>query len=314
MEKITITVLDTATVFDGPEHIYRYDLPGSGIVSGWALTAVSDQIKTIAGDHWPDIEVVISGEDPAVEMLTRTLLNKGLAAYPAEAIAQAEAPVEITRPTKGRNRTRSWRPSLFHAAIAVVIISVIGVSWWGLEAESTPQQKATSMPQSHDGLDSSQKSLSAVPAKPAENHGAAGAAGAAGKIVEHDRIRVQLPSDFTMAPREDGKLVAVGRDPNLRILIAVDPIYGVSPEAVRREVELMVSRDPALSPLASENLRGQTQTIDYHEDPGDGSNVRWVSWVEQEHQFSVGCHSRFEITVPHRATCRMAVDSVGLKN
>ena len=29
---ITVTILDAATIFEGPETVYRYDLPGTGIV------------------------------------------------------------------------------------------------------------------------------------------------------------------------------------------------------------------------------------------------------------------------------------------
>ena len=42
---LTITVLDTATIFEGPEAIYRYDLPGTAIVEGSALSGVIDQVK-----------------------------------------------------------------------------------------------------------------------------------------------------------------------------------------------------------------------------------------------------------------------------
>ena len=37
---LTITVLDTATIFEGPESVYRYDLPGTAVVEGWALAGV----------------------------------------------------------------------------------------------------------------------------------------------------------------------------------------------------------------------------------------------------------------------------------
>ena len=39
---ITVTILDAATIFEGPETVYRYDLPGTGIVEGWALGQVMD--------------------------------------------------------------------------------------------------------------------------------------------------------------------------------------------------------------------------------------------------------------------------------
>ena len=36
-EPITVTILDAATIFEGPETVYRYDLPGTGIVEGLSL-------------------------------------------------------------------------------------------------------------------------------------------------------------------------------------------------------------------------------------------------------------------------------------
>ena len=34
---LTVTVLDAATIYEGPETVYRYDLPGTGIVDGLSL-------------------------------------------------------------------------------------------------------------------------------------------------------------------------------------------------------------------------------------------------------------------------------------
>ena len=68
---ITVTILDAATIFEGPETVYRYDLPGTGIVEGWALGQVMDQISKMAGPSWPDVEACVvadsSGTDIAQE-------------------------------------------------------------------------------------------------------------------------------------------------------------------------------------------------------------------------------------------------------
>lgn len=312
-EPIQITVLDSATIFDGPQHIYRYDLPGSGIVAGWAVSAVVDQIKTIAGNQWPDIEVAIKGDDRAVEMLTRTLLNKGIGAYPMSVVEEARdrEELEIVRPTRGKKHGAAGRITPFHGVVAAVILTVVALSWWGLGSapEATTAARVSTFP---SPVSTSPESPPSVAGKSPGS--VTPTPGPVGVLVEFDRIRMHLPPDFTLAPRADGKLVAMGPDPNLRILVAVDPIHGVEPAAVNKEVELMVARDTALSPMASEKLRGETKTVDYHENPGDGSNVHWVTWVEHGHQFSIGCHSRREITLPHRAVCRMAAESVQLKN
>ena len=56
---ITVTILDAATIFEGPDSVYRYDLPGTGIVEGWALGQVMDQISKLAGPSWPDVEACV---------------------------------------------------------------------------------------------------------------------------------------------------------------------------------------------------------------------------------------------------------------
>ncbi|MDU6593215.1 MAG: type VII secretion-associated protein, partial [Corynebacterium sp.] len=71
---ITVTILDAVTIFEGPDSVYRYDLPGTGIVEGWALGQVMDQISKLAGPSWPDVEACVvadsSGTDIAQEATT----------------------------------------------------------------------------------------------------------------------------------------------------------------------------------------------------------------------------------------------------
>jgi hypothetical protein len=89
----------------------------------------------------------------------------------------------------------------------------------------------------------------------------------------------------------------------------------VDPAAVRREVEEMVEHDPQLTAQSDEQMRGpEIVTQTYREDPGDGSSVLWVTWVQQNNQVSVGCHSKTNATIPQKAACRMAVETLQLKN
>ena len=86
LSSVKVTVLDSATLFEGIDTIYRYDLPGTGVEEGWAVNAVIDQIRDMYGAVWPDVEVVIDGSEAATDMLSRTLLNKGVTAYSIEAL------------------------------------------------------------------------------------------------------------------------------------------------------------------------------------------------------------------------------------
>lgn len=49
LSSVKITVLDSATLFEGIDTIYRYDLPGTGVEEGWAVNAVIDQIRDMYG-------------------------------------------------------------------------------------------------------------------------------------------------------------------------------------------------------------------------------------------------------------------------
>lgn len=292
MQRITVTVLENATIFEAEEQVHRYDLPCSGILAGWAVAAVVEQIKVIADGRWPDIEVAISGNDRAVEVLSRTLLNKGVAAYDAEALEEDDADefLPLTRPTSGKTKIALPRPNMLHIAVGVVIMLVLGVSWWGIDVTSQPIAKGQ-------------------PVQEPEQH----SANDAGIVVEFDRVRVKLPVGYRLGPREDGLLVATGQDPELRILIAIDPVYGVDAGVVRTEIAAMVAEDPSLTEQPSRNLRPAEPTVEYQEQPGDGSTVHWVAWVAKEHQFSVGCHSKAAVSASQRGACKMAVESLDFK-
>ena len=67
---ITVTVMDAATIFEGPETVYRYDLAGTGVVEGKALGHVMDQIAKIAGSAWPDVDVSVIA-DPSGTAVSR---------------------------------------------------------------------------------------------------------------------------------------------------------------------------------------------------------------------------------------------------
>ena len=321
---LTITVLDTATIFEGPDTVYRYDLPGTGIIDGWALQAVVDQAKEICSLHWPDVEIIVDAPEAATEVLTRTFLNKGVAAYPTEALRETTLPgadddggeVTITRPTEsaGRGRHRLGRHSWFHPfqlVIAAVVLTIAGLSWWLVGGQSPPQEAA----------EETAAASAPTPAKTAPETTATTAATTAAStsrepeppttVLELAGLSVATPEGFRLEDR-DGGLVAVGEDPALRIHLAADPVYSVPADAVLAQIAAMVDTDPTLHPLDPERRAQGDETTRYREVPGDGSEVTWSTWIEDGHQLSVGCQTRQEPTIPQAAACRMALDSLRL--
>lgn len=191
---ITVTVMDAATIFEGPETVYRYDLAGTGIVEGKSLGHVMDQIAKIAGSAWPDVDVSVIA-DPSGTAISReavTIVKRQLdvagarlrqqdvphapestpargtesvAGTPESApTAQMDIPMERpeavpetgaepragaatgtgARAGKGQETGTRWGDKLrgwigaidmFHVAIVVVILAVIGASWWAMGGE-----------------------------------------------------------------------------------------------------------------------------------------------------------------------------------
>lgn len=309
---LTITVLDTATIFEGPDTVYRYDLPGTGVTEGWALAAVIDQARELCSLHWPDVEIIIDADESGTEILTRTLLNKGVAAYPTEALRETPLPedpgdeeIEIRRPTgNGRHRFTGTGLGLrpLHLVIPVVVVLLGGLGWWALGDPPPPGGADTAADSVTGGADPAAEPTDPEPAAPAPTE----------VVLEHEHLRLLAPTGFRIDDT-DGALLATGDDPGLRIHLAADPVHGVPDEAVHREIEAMTDHDPTLDGLRHDPAEaGDRMVLRYRELPGDGSEVDWATWIDAGHQISVGCHTRTTPTLPQKAACRMAVDSLSL--
>lgn len=318
---LTITVLESATIFEGPDTVYRYDLPGTGVIDGWALAAVIDQAKELCSIDWPDVEVIVDADDPTTEVLTRTLLNKGVAAYPSEILHETPLPepdgeVPVIRPTErsGRHRLRAGiRP--FPLLVGAVVVAILGLSWWVVGGQAGPGAEPPAA-----GAAGPETPSGAVPTEPGgvpveetdeKADSATGEPEPPRAVLEHELLRVVAPAGFHLEDRGDG-LLATGEDPALRIHLAADPVYSVPVEEVKAQIHAMIAADATLHPLDPERAARGLQVIRYRELPGDGSEVIWSTWVEHGHQLSVGCHTRGAPTIPQQAACRMALDSVEL--
>lgn len=359
---LAITVLDAATIYEGPETIYRYDLPGTGITEGWALEAVLDQAEKVCGAEWPDISVDVvadpSGTEVSVEavsILRRQLAGAGATVQepeplpPSVSVAASAAPsssrlvvgtqhedlgdedaatAELSRPARrGRSHRAAesrWSALLggidpFYIAIAVMVLVVAGVSWWAVGrkdaavAASTPDQTAegASAASGTSGT-ASNPDTEAQPEGPAEGAGAEETGSRqlrpGQQAIDVEGMSLVLPQGFRTSV-EDGLVTAAGEDPNLRILLAADPLFNVPVDALFTEIKEQIESDPALRHPVEDSGR-----LTYTEDPGDGSRVTWMMWEDKGHQMSVGCHTKFEPNVVQKAACRMAAESLVKKD
>ena len=373
---ITVTVMDAATIFEGPETVYRYDLAGTGIVEGKALGHVMDQIAKIAGSAWPDVDVSVIA-DPSGTAISReavTIVKRQLdvagarlrqqdvphapestlargtesvAGTPESApTAQMDIPMERpeavpetgaepragaatgtgARAGKGQETGTRWGDKLrgwigaidmFHVAIVVVILAVIGASWWAMGANASNDEDEGEAGTIAGGTTTASGTES-VPTDESgggseDNADAPGDAGGDGglnpgeKRLDIEGLSVVLPTGF-QATVEEGLVTATGEDPDLRILLAADSLFNVPARALFEEIKAQVDKDPELRDVSEDAGR-----LHYVEDPGDGSVVEWTIWEDTGHHMSVGCHTRHNANAVQKAACRMATESLSKK-
>lgn len=351
---LTITVLDTATIFEGNESIFRYDLPGSGVVEGWALAGVIEQAAKLAGPAWPGVDVTVVADATggavsavsaeAVEVIVRHLRMSGVtgvrggetetvvsprmrpaatdsrvaAAEGADGLADAAASPRPSRlGTWGSRRGGSFgrwgkKAPIMVAAGMVAVIAVGGIILW---PSARPFEPASSEVSASLGVEAGRvgktsQALAAPKASllPGESVVAAAPANAGEREhIEAGGMSLELPRGFHWS-EESGLYTATGADPSLRILFAADPLYSVPADVLLTELRVQIDSDETLSEPAEVSGR-----MTYLERPGDGSEVRWTTWIERDQQLSVGCHTRGEATLAHKAACRMASESLALK-
>lgn len=320
---LTITVLDTATIFEGPESIYRYDLPGTAVVEGWALSGVMEQTQKLLPAQWPEVSIAVVADSSggpmsheAVKIIRRQLQVHNVALVDREPVAVGatydEPPQREQR--EPREETDIVRPALeeetllsrlldnkgLMAIIAGVVVVVIILVWLLLRGSGQQQQEALA----------GTVSIAATPGvtTPAVTTAAqtptTSSSAPAHQSIEAGGLRVLLPEGFSHT-EEDGLVTATGQDPNLRILMVMDPLYAVPANALFAEVRAQIDSDETLSDPHEANGR-----LSYIERPGDDSEVKWTTWVEDDQQISLGCHTREEPSMAQRAACRMASESI----
>lgn len=343
---ISVTVFDSATVFDGlnpSDVVYRYDLPGAGIAEGWATAAVVDQVRQLSAEHWPDIDVDIDASPDIADSLQLILANKGVRSRgvgeepgPDDVDGGAEAPGGAAREQTGGRHRLIGRPlserlrAPFHSlgagggaarlvtvavVLAVLLAAAVGAWWWraglpggawltGGTSEAVPVASSAAPSTSAPSSAPSSLSVSATASSPAPTTPAR----LPTVDLRHGNLAVTVPIGYQLV-EEESTVLATGADPDLRIHLASDPLYSIDQEILFDEIERLVANDEELS-----DPRRGAEHFEYTEYPGDGSQVRWTTWVEGPNQLSVGCHTRVGPTTGQHAACTVATDSLTATN
>lgn len=338
MTKLVVTLLEEATVFEGADTVYRYDLVPPVLQEPWALGALVEQAQALCEGDRVQAEVQAEEQhEEAAAAVTQALRAAGLMGDGGEETEPSAAEEEqngcapgsgrrgdpldvLARPREiprhrhadGNGEGAWWRAAWlrltwWHAAMVGVVLAVAGLSWWslgdGTAVGIAPQAGGEGEPAvsyTEPRAEEDERRVEEGTARPTVVH-------------EVGAIRVSTPEGFR-ADLADGVAILTGRDADLRILVSADPLFSVPPGEVLREVAAEVGGDPTLGDLdPPEPPREEGQKMRYREEPGDGSQVQWSTWVESGHHMSVGCHTKGRPTVVQKASCRIAEESVGLR-
>lgn len=272
---ITVTITNELTIIDGPTTVYRYDHPDAAELAEFILSLDDDELH-------------IEGDQSSINALTAALAGSDI---DITTEAFAETPTEIIeRPELPR---RNPIPAVV-AATALAVFALGGLAAWRTSGHeeasismSSTSEVASSAPQSAPQF-STQPSTQSGPQK---------------VVLTQAGLSVELPAGFSLEADED-MWRATGADPDFRLQLAVDELYGLPPEAMLEQIQREIDSDPTLAPLSRDG-----NSMHYQQKLDDGSEVHWHTWAQADYQLSLGCHTRFAPTRTQLATCQMATDT-----
>lgn len=326
---LTITVDEEGTVFSGVANVRRYDQPSAAEIATY--------VRGVFGDDPQRAEVRVVADDATCAQITQAFgdydidlncVNTSRCEEDAPARGASDGPspashpvtsewaeigrIPVRRPTVEPRRGRRFAPSAYLLAGVVGLVAVAcaaaiwivagrgsgsgaGTSIGAGMAEPAATTRQTRSPDTgpSQAPSSSPEPSDAEPEIPLPEK----------VTLEQNGLSVELPVGFHL--EADGDMWRVtGPDPDFRLQMAVDPLYGMAPEAVMRQVEKDIEADPALH-----RIDGDETSILYEHDLPDGSHAQWRTWTDRDVQLSLGCHTRQQPSAVQSATCAMANDS-----
>lgn len=213
------------------------------------------------------------------------------------------------KPKRHRHAKAGWRPRPFQILVAAGI-AVTGLSgWWVVDRYSGADE---------DGGVGDGSAVITADAAGDRSDGDAFGGDATAEIPqmvhEHSGLRLVTPRGFVIGDSsQPGVFAATGEDPNLRIYVTTDQLHDdaaaqIDHDAVLTDIMQTVKSSPDLQEGRREHE--PREQVRYVENPGDGSRIAWTSWVEGNHQLTVGCHSRHTTTEKQKQACELVVGSL----
>lgn len=231
------------------------------------------------------------------------------------------------KPKRRRHAKAGWRPSPFQILVAAGI-AVTGLSgWWVLDryggAGGVDEVNAVITADSAGGAGSTEttaaeltdaETADAESADVGDSAASPHSADQPQMVHEHSGLRLVTPRGFVIGDSsQPGVFAATGEDPNLRIYVTTDQLHDdvaaqINHDAVLTDIMQTVASSPDLQEGHREHE--PREQVRYVENPGDGSRIAWTSWVEENQQLTVGCHSRHTATAEQKQACELVVGSL----
>lgn len=313
---ITVTMAEDATTFEGLVTVQRHDHPSPSEVAAY--------LRSILGPAPVGVHVHVIGTEEDFAPIDQALKGSGIELshdnpesgsgeasesggkhalqHPAEDSWWDEEGIVVTRPVE--DATPAWRAYLRANSwpVLAVIVAVVlcGAAIWVTLRTLGPGE--AQIPTSGDTQTAgAQPTASSTEA--AAQEAAPSTSTSSGMVVSRGGLMVEVPAGFSV--EVDGDMWrATGKDPDFRLQLAVDPLYGLAPQDLFAEVLREIEADPAVELVSNDET-----SATYREHAADGSQTVWRTWIEGEHQLSIGCHTRSNPTTVHNATCTKAMDS-----
>lgn len=213
------------------------------------------------------------------------------------------------KPKRHRHAKAGWRPRPFQILVAAGIAVTSLSGWWVVNRYSGADE---------DGGVGDGGAVITADAAGDRSDGDAFGGDATAEIPqmvhEHSGLRLVTPRGFVIGDSsQPGVFAATGEDPNLRIYVTTDQLHDDAAAQIDHDAVLTdIMQTVKSSPDLHEGQREQEPRaqVRYVENPGDGSRIAWTSWVEGNHQLTVGCHSRHTTTEKQKQACELVVGSL----
>lgn len=213
------------------------------------------------------------------------------------------------KPKRHRHAKAGWRPRPFQILVAAGIAVTSLSGWWVVNRYSGADEDG--------GVGDGGAVITADAAGDRSDDDAFGGDATAEipqMVHEHSGLRLVTPRGFVIGDSsQPGVFAATGEDPNLRIYVTTDQLHDDAAAQIDHDAVLTdIMQTVKSSPDLHEGQREQEPRaqVRYVENPGDGSRIAWTSWVEGNHQLTVGCHSRHTTTEKQKQACELVVGSL----